>query len=124
MPTNVVEQRTVPSTTGNVIHGAFRYDLLIWLVSLGREQTYRDKAVDLAGLKPGESILDIGCGTGTLAIAAKRCVGPAGRVYGIDASAEMIARARGKAKNAGVEVTFEMQLSRRCRSRTGRLTLS
>jgi hypothetical protein len=27
MPTNVVEQRTVPSTAGNVIHGAFRYDL-------------------------------------------------------------------------------------------------
>ncbi len=107
MTTNVVEQRTVPSTTGNVLHGAFRYDLLIWLVSLGREQTYREKTLNLARLKPGESVLDVGCGTGTLAIAAKRRVGPAGRVYGIDASTEMIARARKKATKAGVEVTFE-----------------
>jgi ubiquinone/menaquinone biosynthesis C-methylase UbiE len=107
MTTNVVEQRTVPSTTGNVLHGAFRYDLFIWFASLGRERTYREKALDLAGLKPSESVLDVGCGTGTLAIAARRRVGPAGGVYGIDASPEMIARARKKAKKAGVEVTFE-----------------
>jgi ubiquinone/menaquinone biosynthesis C-methylase UbiE len=107
MTTNVAEQSTVPSTTGNVLHGAFRYDFLIWLVSLGREKSYREKALNLVGLKPGESVLDVGCGTGTLAIAAKRRVGPAGRVYGIDASPEMIARARMKANRAGVEVTFE-----------------
>jgi ubiquinone/menaquinone biosynthesis C-methylase UbiE len=51
--------------------------------------------------------LDVGCGTGTLAIAAKRRVGPAGRVDGIDASPEVIVRARKKAKMAGVEVTFK-----------------
>jgi len=107
MTTNVIEQRMVPSTTGNLIHGAFRYDLFIWLVSLGREQAYREKTLNLAGLKSGELVLDIGCGTGTLAIAAKRRVGPAGRVYGIDPSPEMIARARKKAKKACVEVTFE-----------------
>jgi hypothetical protein len=28
--TNVVEESAVPNTTGNVIHGAFRYDLLLW----------------------------------------------------------------------------------------------
>lgn len=107
MMTNGVEQRTVPSTAGNVPHGAFRYDLLIWVASLGREQAYRERILNLTGLKPGESVLDVGCGTGTLAIAAKRRVGPAGRVYGIDASRDMIARARMKAKSAGVEVTFE-----------------
>ncbi len=107
MTTNLAEQRTAPSTTGNVLHGAFRYDLFIWLVSLGREQAYREKTLNLAGLKPGESVLDVGCGTGTLAIAAKRRVGPAGRVCGIDASPEMIARARMKAKKACAEVTFE-----------------
>ncbi len=107
MTTNVIEQRTVPSTAGNVIHGALRYDLFIWLASLGREQAYREKTLNLAGLKSGELVLDVGCGTGTLAIAAKRRVGPAGRVYGIDPSPEMIARARKKAKKACVEVTFE-----------------
>ncbi|MBA3894381.1 MAG: class I SAM-dependent methyltransferase, partial [Gemmatimonadales bacterium] len=40
---------------------------------------------------------DTGCGTGSLAIAAKRRVGPLGSVQGIDASPEMIARARKKA---------------------------
>ncbi len=105
--TKLIKLEASPSTTGNVIHGAFRYDLLVWLVSMGRERANREKALNLAGLKPGESVLDVGCGTGTLAIAAKRRVGPAGRVYGIDASPEMIARARKKAKKAGVEVTFE-----------------
>jgi len=56
---------------------------------------------------PGESMLDVGCGTGTLAIAAKRRVG-AGSVRGIDASAEMIARAREKASRANVDVAFEV----------------
>jgi SAM-dependent methyltransferase len=48
----------------------------------------------------------IGCGTGSLAIAAKRSAGLFGSVYGIDASPEMIARARKKARKAGVDVTF------------------
>ena len=47
------------------------------------------------------------CGTGTLAIAAKRQVGPTGTVYGLDASPEMIARAGKKAIKAGVEVIFK-----------------
>jgi len=51
-------------------------------------------------------VLDVGCGTGTLAIAAKRRVGDAGSVDGIDASAEMIERARKKAKRAGAVVVF------------------
>jgi ubiquinone/menaquinone biosynthesis C-methylase UbiE len=107
MMTNVAEQSEAPNTTGIVIHSPLRYDLLVWLVSQGRERTFREKTLDLAGLKPGESVLDVGCGTGTLAIAAKRRVGLAGRVHGIDASTEMIARARKKTKRAGVEVTFE-----------------
>ena len=104
---NATEQSGVRSTTGIVLHRAFLYDLFVWLVSLGREGAYREKALDLAGLKPGEAVLDIGCGTGTLAIAAKRRVGPAGRVYGIDASPQMLARASKKASKAGTEVFFK-----------------
>jgi ubiquinone/menaquinone biosynthesis C-methylase UbiE len=62
--------------------------------------------VSLARLEPGQTVLDVGCGTGTLAIAASRRVGPTGRVHGVDASAEMIARARKKAGKAGVDVVF------------------
>ena len=104
---NVAERRVAPNTTGIVIHRAFLYDVFVWLASLGRERTYREKALDLARLKSGESVLDIGCGTGTLAIAAKRRVGPAGSVNGVDASPEMLARAARKANKAGTEVAFK-----------------
>lgn len=102
-----LDQSLTPSTTGLVLHWAARYDLLVWLVTLGRERVFREKVLRLARLKPGESVLDVGCGTGTLAIAAKRHVGPTGTVYGIDASPEMIARAGNKAMKAGIEVVFK-----------------
>jgi ubiquinone/menaquinone biosynthesis C-methylase UbiE len=102
-----LDQSLTPSTTGLVVHGAARYDLLVWLVTLGRERVFRERVLRLARLEPGESVLDVGCGTGTLAIAAKGHVGPIGTVYGIDASPEMIARAGKKARKAGVEVVFK-----------------
>lgn len=99
-------KRNSSATKGLLIHAAAGYDLLIWLVTLGREGRLREKLLHPARLQPGESVLDVGCGTGSLAIAAKRRVG-AGKVYGIDASAPMIARARRKARKAGLEVTFD-----------------
>jgi ubiquinone/menaquinone biosynthesis C-methylase UbiE len=102
------ENETAPGTSGLVLHGTARfYDLLAWLMMRGREGVFRQKVVDLARLQAGESVVDVGCGTGTLAIAAKRRVGPTGKVYGIDASPEMIAKASKKAKKAGVEVVFK-----------------
>src|SRR6516225_2168170 len=92
---------------GLVLHAAATYDLLIWLATLGREQAFREKMLRLAHLKPGESVLDVGCGTGSLAIAARRQVGPQGRVSGVDASPEMIARAEKKARKAGLDVAFQ-----------------
>jgi len=97
---------SAPGTRGRVLHSAAGYDLLAWLLLLGRERAFRERLVRLARLDPGQSVLDIGCGTGSLAISAKRRVGPSGRVEGIDASPEMIARARKKATKAGVDVAF------------------
>jgi ubiquinone/menaquinone biosynthesis C-methylase UbiE len=104
---NATDRDPVLSTNGIILHRALLYDVFLWLASLGRERSYREKALDLASLKPGESVLDIGCGTGTLAIAAKRRVGPEGRVYGVDASPQMLARAHKKANKAGIEVVFK-----------------
>ena len=60
-----------------------------------------------------DRVLDVGCGTGTLAIAASRRVGAAGEVRGIDASPEMIARARRKAAKARAGATFELATAER-----------
>ncbi len=103
--TNTVQ--TAPATTGLVLHWAARYDLLVWLLTRGRDRAFRETLVDLARLTPGEAVLDVGCGTGSLAIVAGRKVGPTGTVCGIDPSPAMIARARSKAAKAGTDVTFE-----------------
>jgi ubiquinone/menaquinone biosynthesis C-methylase UbiE len=83
-----------------------RYDLKIWLASRGREGAFRERQLDLARLAAGETVLDVGCGTGTLAIAAARRVGVTGAVTGIDPSAELLERARKKARRAHVDVAF------------------
>src|SRR5262249_15723584 len=106
--TNVEQQNLTSQTKGLVLHGsAHYYDLLAWLVMRGREGEFRKKVVELARLETGERVLDVGCGTGTLAITAKRRLGPTGTIYGIDPSPEMITRATKKAKKAGVEVVFK-----------------
>jgi ubiquinone/menaquinone biosynthesis C-methylase UbiE len=105
--TTTIRDSAAPATKGRVMRSSARfYDLMVWLLTLGRERSFRERLVELARLQPGESVLDVGCGTGSLAIAAKRRVGPRGSVHGIDASPEMIARATRKAKKAGVDVTF------------------
>jgi ubiquinone/menaquinone biosynthesis C-methylase UbiE len=94
--------------SGRVFRWAFAYDLLLNIIWRGSERTYREKTLEYAGIRTDESVLDVGCGTGTLAIAAKRRVGPAGRVFGLDASREMIARARKKATGTGAEIDFQL----------------
>lgn len=99
-------ERAGGQASGIVLHGAAGYDLLARILTFGREGRFRELMLRLAALNPGEAVLDVACGTGTLAIAAKRRVGATGSVTGIDASAEMIERARHKVDRAGLEVTF------------------
>jgi ubiquinone/menaquinone biosynthesis C-methylase UbiE len=104
----VMKREMAPRTNGLVIHWAARYDLLAWLLTRGREHAFRERIISLARLERGNSVLDIGCGTGSLAIAAARHVGPTGAVHGIDASPPMIARASRKAAKAGADVLFQL----------------
>ncbi|HEV2109825.1 MAG TPA: methyltransferase domain-containing protein [Gammaproteobacteria bacterium] len=105
--TQTMEQNPPHRAPGLLLHTPGLYDLTVWLMTFGREERLREAMLDLLNLRPGSSVLDVGCGTGSLAIAAKRDVGPAGAVFGIDASPEMLARARRKARKAGLEVTFQ-----------------
>ena len=47
------------------------YDWYSAKVTLGRERTLRETTVRLAEVKPGDCVLEVGCGTGTLTLAAK-----------------------------------------------------
>lgn len=104
----VLDKAKTPGRSGLTLHEAVRYDLLVWLITLGRVRAFRERMLRFARLQSGETVLDIGCGTGSLAMAARRQVGPAGEVYGIDASPEMIERAQQKAPRSGVNVEFKV----------------
>lgn len=63
----------------------------------------------IAALKLGETVLDLGSGGGFDCFLAARQVGPAGRVIGVDMTAEMVAKARNNAREAGyVNVNFRL----------------
>jgi SAM-dependent methyltransferase len=64
-----------------------------------------DILVDRAKLKPGERVIDVGCGSGATTIAFAQKVGPSGHALGIDLSAPMLARARASAPE-GLPVDF------------------
>jgi ubiquinone/menaquinone biosynthesis C-methylase UbiE len=84
------------------------YDSYMRKITLGREQALRDMTVNLAQVKPGDCILEVGCGTGTLTLAAKRQAGPSGKAFGIDVIPGMIGLSQRKAAQANQDVTFQL----------------
>ena len=113
------------------------YDVMNSVMTAGLHHRWRARAADLAALGPGDSALDVACGTGDLAIELARRVGTGGEVIGSDFSEEMLARARAKAPGLAWEwgnalelpyasgrfdaatVGFGARTSRRCRPSTG-----
>jgi demethylmenaquinone methyltransferase/2-methoxy-6-polyprenyl-1,4-benzoquinol methylase len=73
------------------------YDVMNSVMTAGLHHRWRARAADLAALGPGDSALDVACGTGDLAIELARRVGTGGEVIGSDFSEEMLERARAKA---------------------------
>lgn len=70
------------------------YDELLWLITLGGYQRLLRAAVERMGPEEGESILDLGSGTGYVTSLVAPRIGPQGRVLGLDIGEEMLRRAR------------------------------
>jgi demethylmenaquinone methyltransferase/2-methoxy-6-polyprenyl-1,4-benzoquinol methylase/phosphoethanolamine N-methyltransferase len=97
-----------PRTEGRAIHWARLYDFGTTLLSFGRCAALHGKLVALAAITPGQRVLDVGCGPGRLAIAARVAAGPTGEVHGIDPAPEMIEVARRNAARAGVTLRLDV----------------
>jgi len=94
---------------------AFRIDALTplydpvqrWLV---REPMLKPLLASQGDVRPGLRVLDVGCGTGTLAILMKRRC-PDAEIIGLDGDMAVLKRAQVKAARAGVEVAFHLALA-------------
>ncbi len=83
---------------------AGRYDLLNRIISGGRDQAWRRRTVRMAGLKGGESVLDICCGTGDLALMFAFADPSPAQVIATDFTREMLVIADRKAAQAGTRI--------------------
>ena len=75
-----------------------------------RESRFKRALLEGAHLGPGDEVLDLGSGTGTLAIEAKRSQ-PGCSITGLDADPDIVAMARRKAAEADADVRFDQGLS-------------
>jgi ubiquinone/menaquinone biosynthesis C-methylase UbiE len=84
------------------------YDPVVAITS--RERAFKERLLVHARVKDGESVLDLGCGTGTLAIELKKDR-PKAKVSGLDADPSILERAKAKAKDAGVKISLQQGLA-------------
>jgi len=84
------------------------YDSYMKKMTFGREGVLRETTVSLAQVKPGDCVLEAGCGTGTLTLAAKRQAGSSGKAFGIDILPGMIELSQRKAAQANEDITFQL----------------
>lgn len=82
------------------------YDLYCSAVGLGKG--FRAQTLRVAAIRPGETVLDVGCGTGVLTRLAAEATGQAGSAVGIDPGADMIRVARAQARHAGSAAGFKV----------------
>ncbi len=79
-----------------------RYDLMNDLMSAGLHRLWKAFTVELAGLRPGQRVLDVASGTGDLARAFAQRVGPSGLVVAADINGAMLDEGRRRLQDAGV----------------------
>src|SRR5919197_457187 len=67
----------------------------------------RKKLVELLAPQPGERLLDLACGPGTVTLQLAAAAGPTGRVVGVDLAPGMLEEARRTAAERGLDIRFE-----------------
>jgi ubiquinone/menaquinone biosynthesis C-methylase UbiE len=75
-----------------------------------RERRFKTALVEQVGLQPGQRLLDVGCGTGTLTLMLKRS-SPDSTVVGLDGDPKTLEIARVKARDAGLELELREGMS-------------
>ena len=78
------------------------YDATAWVFRLVGARRLQQRAVDLLELRDGDTVVDLGCGTGVNLPVLARAVGESGRVIGVDLSPGMLERARRRATRHGL----------------------
>ncbi len=105
-------RESAKETKGLILNGGWRYDLMVWFCDTflfcGQVRQLRQRTATLARIQPGDAVLDVGCGTGTLAMEVARRVDRAGRVVGVDPGTEQIAHARSKAARRNLPIEFQI----------------
>lgn len=76
-----------------------------------RELRWRRAMIDVLAPRPGETIIDVGCGTGSFAVMLKAAE-PSVNLIGIDPDEEALAIARAKADSAGADIRWERGFAR------------
>ena len=84
------------------------YDRMNSVMTAGLHHAWRRRAADLAALAPGDSALDVACGTGDLTLELARRVAPGGEVVGCDFAPRMLELAQGKPAPAAVAMRWEI----------------
>ena len=94
-------------TEGSLIRWAPYYDAFVNVLTFGQARRLRRLTIENALIQPGNTVLDVGCGTGEVTLRAKTRAQD-GKVYGIDPAPEMISVARRKATQKNLAIDFRV----------------
>ena len=98
-----VDESEKAKKVGGVFHSVARsYDLMNDLMSAGMHRGWKRFALEVSGVKSGDKVLDVACGSGDLSKLFARKVGPTGEVVLTDINASMLAVGRNRLVDAGV----------------------
>ena len=99
---SVAESKKAERVAGVFSSVASRYDIMNDLMSLGMHRLWKAFTIQLAGVRPGDKVLDVAGGTADLSLAFARRVGPSGEVWLTDINGAMLSQGRDRLIDSGI----------------------